>query len=262
LGGYGGQVDQQLRHWSRTNFFEAWRLLAEGAPGHESLQFDGILMVNSKLPTPLFNVAFVRRPLLDAERSIDRAIHHFQASGVPGLLTFPPGLDPDAEAVARERGFDIAPPHPGMVLHPIGDLGETPRNLEIRSVRDEKELGAFLDAAEAGFGSSTPRVLVGNQLVSHPAVELFVGYVNGVAATTAALITTGRVAGIYWVSTLKPYRGSGLGEALTAHAIQAGHARGCDTAALRASAMGRPIYERMGFLLSDDFISYLIPGPR
>ncbi len=131
-----------------------------------------------------------------------------------------------------------------------------------RTGRMLTERYVFLDVAEAGFGSSTPRALVGNQLVSHPAVELFVGYVNGVAATTSALITTGRVAGIYWVSTLKSYRGSGLGEALTAHAIRAGQARGCDTATLRASAMGRPIYERMGFSLSDDFISYMIPGPR
>ena len=255
-------MDLRRQHWGRTNFFEAWRLLAEGAPDHEILQFDGILVVNSKLPTPLFNVAFVRRPLREAEQSIQRAIQHFATSGVPGLLTFPPGLDPDAEAVVRARGFETAPPHPGMLMHPIGGLGDPPHGVEIRTVGDEKELGHFLDAAEAGFGSSTPRMLIGDHVVNHPAVTLFVGYVDGAAAATSALITTGPVAGIYWVSTLKPYRGRGLGEALTAHAIGAGQARGCDTAALRASAMGRPIYERMGFSLSDDFISYVIPKPK
>jgi ribosomal protein S18 acetylase RimI-like enzyme len=255
-------LDQQRRHWSRTNFFESWRLLAEGAPDHELLQFDGILLVNSKLPTPLFNVAFVRQPLLDAEQAIERAIQQFRTSGVPGLLTFPPGVDPAAESVARGRGFEAAPPHPGMLMYPILDLAGTPDDVEIRTVGDEKALGDFLEAAEAGFGNSTPRILIGDHVVNHPAVDLFVGYVDGVAATTSALISTGRVAGIYWISTLKQYRGRGLGEALTAHAIRAGQARGCNTAALRASVMGRPIYERMGFSLSDDFISYVIPKPE
>ena len=261
LGGYGGFLDSRRKHWGRTNFFEVWRLLAEGAPEHEVIQFDGILLVNAKLRTPLFNVAFVRRPLVEAERSVQRAIQHFETTGVPGLLTFPPELDPDSEALARSRGFETAPPHPGMLMHPIGALGVAPQDMEIRTVEDERGLEDFLAAAEAGFGNPTPRLLIGDHVVNHPAVTLFVGYVDSVPVATSALITTGHVAGIYWVSTLKPYRGRGLGETLTAHAIGAGRDRGCDTAALRASAMGRPIYERMGFSLSDDFVSYMVPTP-
>jgi GNAT superfamily N-acetyltransferase len=146
-----------------------------------------------------------------------------------------------------------------MLMHPIGALGDAPQDVEIRTVGDELELEHFLDTAVAGFGNPTPRLLIGAHVVNHPAVTLFVGYVDGAPVATSALVTTGPVAGIYWVSTLKPYRGRGLGEALTAHAIGAGQKRSCDTAALRASAMGLPIYERMGFSLCDAFVSYVIP---
>ena len=208
LGGYGDPLDSRRKHWGRTIFFETWRLLAEGARNHEVLQFDGILLVNSKLRMPLFNVAFVRWPLLEAERSIQRVVQHFETSGVPGLLTFPPELDPDSQDLVNSMGFETAAPHPGMLMYPIGTLGDAPQDVEIRTVEDERELEHFLDAAEAGFGNPTPRLLIGDHVVNHPSVSLFVGYVDGAPVATSALVTTGPVAGIYWVSN--PTAGVGI----------------------------------------------------
>lgn len=70
---------------------------------------------------------------------------------------------------------------------------------------------------------------------------------NGVPACCSAIIQTGEVAGIYWVSTLAAHRTLGLGAAITAHAVNEGLARGAKTVCLQASAMGFPVYERIGF---------------
>jgi predicted acetyltransferase len=59
--------------------------------------------------------------------------------------------------------------------------------------------------------------------------------------------TSHRIAGVHNVSTLPEFRGRGLGEAMTWHAALDGRAEGCIASALQASAMGFPIYERMGY---------------
>jgi GNAT superfamily N-acetyltransferase len=76
---------------------------------------------------------------------------------------------------------------------------------------------------------------------------MYAGAVGGEVVGTSVLVTTGTVAGIYWVGTLEAHRRRGYGEALTWAAVAAGQRAGCTVASLQASAMGRPVYERMGF---------------
>ncbi|MFC4782900.1 GNAT family N-acetyltransferase [Nocardioides sp. MAHUQ-72] len=59
---------------------------------------------------------------------------------------------------------------------------------------------------------------------------------------------TGRTAGIYNVATLAHARRRGVGYAVTAALLRAGRARGCDESILVASRMGRPVYERLGYV--------------
>jgi predicted acetyltransferase len=56
------------------------------------------------------------------------------------------------------------------------------------------------------------------------------------------------VAGIAWVGTIPECRNRGFGEAVTWAAVREGLRRGACFANLQASPMGRPIYERMGFI--------------
>ena len=80
-----------------------------------------------------------------------------------------------------------------------------------------------------------------------PGFECYIGSVDGEAVATSTLVVTGTTAAVYNVATLESHRRRGLGEALTWHAVRAGAAMGCDVSTLQASAMGRPIYERMGY---------------
>ena len=108
---------------------------------------------------------------------------------------------------------------------------------------------------------SLPQQLASPRFRDHPAVSMYVGYVEGRPAATSCLITTGAVAGIYWVSTLEEFRGRGFGAAISAHAIRVGQSLGCDMATLQASPLGRPVYERMGFEVTDDYRNYEVPVP-
>ena len=56
------------------------------------------------------------------------------------------------------------------------------------------------------------------------------------------------VAGIYLVATDADYRRQGLGAALTAAAVRKGKEQGARLATLQATPLGRPLYQRLGFV--------------
>lgn len=75
--------------------------------------------------------------------------------------------------------------------------------------------------------------------------RFFVGYVDERPASVASVFVAEGLAQVEWVATLPEFRGRGIGEAVTWRATLA---EPDVPAVLIASDMGRPIYERMGYL--------------
>jgi GNAT superfamily N-acetyltransferase len=64
---------------------------------------------------------------------------------------------------------------------------------------------------------------------------------------------------ISWLGTiivLPEYRGQGIGTEITSHLIQYCKDRGCTTQLLSASAMGEPVYRKLGFKTSAEYVFY------
>ena len=76
----------------------------------------------------------------------------------------------------------------------------------------------------------------------------FVGLCDGRPAGTAVLCTFGDVAWVAMVLVDKTLRGQGLGTALVAHALAECDRRGIASVRLDATGLGRPIYEKLGFV--------------
>jgi ribosomal protein S18 acetylase RimI-like enzyme len=96
-------------------------------------------------------------------------------------------------------------------------------------------------------------------LLAQPNVRMYAGLVAGSVTATSLLVTTGPVAGIYWVATLEAARRRGFGEALTWAAVAGGQRAGCSVASLQASALGQPVYARVGFAHVLDYEHLLAP---
>jgi GNAT superfamily N-acetyltransferase len=77
--------------------------------------------------------------------------------------------------------------------------------------------------------------------------EAFVADAGGELVGASAAVAFGVNGWIGGVAVLPGWRGAGLGTALTATAARWIAAAGADTMSLHATAMGRPIYERLGF---------------
>ena len=153
-------------------------------------------------------------------------------ASIPGMAAFP--IDPDA--VARYGA-------PG---------------LEIRRVRDATGVDAHRQVVTGGFGSD-PAVALGTAcpgLLDRSDCAVYVGYADGRPVVSGLGWRTGRTIGVYSIATVPSARRRGYGAAMTARVVTDGVAEGCDVAALQASEMGRPIYERLGFRTVVSYAAY------
>jgi predicted GNAT family acetyltransferase len=83
-------------------------------------------------------------------------------------------------------------------------------------------------------------------LLANPNVRVYVGLEDGVPVATSMAFRIDEVLGIYNVATIESARGRGYGTAMT-WAVVADAEPGVDLVILQASALGRPVYEHMGF---------------
>jgi hypothetical protein len=151
---------------------------------------------------------------------------------------------------------------PGMALYPIPSAGaKTSTGLDIRIVRDAAGLDDHIRTAAIGFGfpESIARAIIGEELWAREGCTVYVGYDDGEPVTTGFSVRTGRTLGVFTIATVPSERGRGHGAAMTVRLAADGAAAGCDVAALQASDMGRPIYERLGYRLIVEYDVYIEP---
>src|SRR5204863_3483023 len=76
----------------------------------------------------------------------------------------------------------------------------------------------------------------------------YVGYLNGHAVATAAIVKSDGVLGVYNVATLPEHRRRGFGESVMRYALaDARRAHGIRRTVLQSTPAGLRLYERMGF---------------
>ena len=156
---------------------------------------------------------------------------------------------------------------PGMVAFPIdcdAITATAPPELEIRRVTDAAGVDAHRQVVTAGFGSD-PAVALGTAcpaLLEWLECVVYVGYVDGDPVISGLGWRTGRTIGVYSIATIKSARRRGYGAAMTARVVADGTVVGCDVAALQASEMGRPIYERLGFRTVISYAAYVEAAGR
>ena len=78
-------------------------------------------------------------------------------------------------------------------------------------------------------------------------LRLYLGYLEDQPVATAELTLTADAAGVYNISTGQPWRGRGIGTALTAWAMREGSREGRGIAVLQAAPAGVGVYRRLGF---------------
>jgi GNAT superfamily N-acetyltransferase len=156
----------------------------------------------------------------------------------------------------RQRGWELGG-HPPLLFRPAGgEAPPTPEGLEIREVRNSGDVKEFERVLATSFGQPEAPHVFDERLLGIDRVHMWIAYLEGEAVATAAVCTTRGVNGVQTIATLPEYRGQGLGEAMTWIATLAEPEL---PAVLLASDLGRPVYERMGYLALLRFSYWRMP---
>ncbi len=175
---------------------------------------------------------------------------HSKIGWFVGPSTYPPQL----ASYLRMHGLSYQRTNVGMALA-IAQMHEitTPTDLHISEVEDEAQLRIWRDTSQQGWESSENAVQAyyetylysgfGAESIWHH----YIGWQQGKAVAVTSLLLHAGVAGIYGVASIPAARRQGIGIAMTCHALRSARTLGYHIAMLSPTAMGRRIYERIGF---------------
>ncbi|MGI0154990.1 MAG: GNAT family N-acetyltransferase, partial [Thermoplasmata archaeon] len=246
----------------RTHLAEHSWLFTQGSPRPRRVDWPEATAIGSAVPSELTNTLFVRKRVADARRLIADAQQYFGRSAAWRVLApseLSEGLDPAALAAGLHPGATA----PLLILRPIPPSPALPPGLTIRPVREERTLRDFCAAGGRGFRIPAWMLRVAIPKAPTPSsreeatVCLRVGYVGGRPVATSAAVSKDGLVGVFFVTTVPEARRRGYGAALTSAAIEDGRRAGAEASYLHATAMGRPVYEQMGFRWAEDYLEWL-----
>jgi hypothetical protein len=165
------------------------------------------------------------------------------------------GSDEDLRAAALEAGLapfgDGAPQM--LVRERLQDLPAI-EGVEVRAVDDVAGVRAFAavnGAAYATYGmpEDVPARLFDreSEVVDDPCTHPVVAWRGQDPVAAALAYESDGVATVQWVGTVPHERGTGLGALVTTWTTNLAFDRGASSCTLQASAMGEPIYRRLGY---------------
>jgi len=230
---------------------------------------DGCVLVAGRAEHPVIaNAAFRRDDECDPERLLALARELFGARdrGFSVWVREGEPQDTDLAAAVAAAGLQMVYAMPEMTLARRAEERPLPPGVELLRVTTPEQAEHYWQVAGPAYESLgfPPEIFAAN--TDHAGLLLenvaaFVAYLEDEPVSIAMTIVSNGVAGIYWVGSLEPARGMGLGWAVTAAATNAGFDLGAEVASLQASPMGRPVYERMGYATIHDYQLWMSAPP-
>ena len=253
-----GGVEPRDRARAGTNLRAALSLFARHAPGAVLEERDGVLLIASAAAvTGPFHAAAVRvQPDRDAGQVLAAASRLARTVRRDVIVWGAEDTDADLVGALVAAGLREDPAAVGMSCR-LPAVGATtppePDGVEVRRVATAADVVAFTEVhrcsiVAAGRAPESVAHFATEGALADPAVDAFVASEGGVAVAAAMAVSTGSVAGIYWVVTHPDHRHRGLGRAVTTAAARAGGDRGADLVVLQATALGEPLYRRLGLV--------------
>ena len=251
-----------LARLEHANLVEAIAIVAACAPGNLIVREDGVALIVTGLPLRLFNQVLIESE--DAtDDAVEAAVAKTRQRGDMFVVNLRGGTDDRFLPLMRRLGLVPVSETswlPGLALFPVP--ADSPAMLphhEIRAIDDAAGVEDHIVTASAGFemSESLLRSIVDASLLGRPDVTFYVGYASGAPVSTGLGVRTGRTIGVYNISTIPAFRKRGLGAAMTARVAADGAMAGCEVAILQATAMGLPVYQRLGYRVVVDYVGYV-----
>ena len=224
-----------------------WRSLGEHTPGGSVVERPGGVMaaiVPARPERSIFNGAMYDDPnaLLAARDELDAA---YRAAGVHAWTVW---VRPGDERIGAEleRAGHVLDGRPMIMGAALGELDLEPRiELELDPAPTWETVARLNDAAYGidpaqGFVDALGRW-------EDPLARAYVALVDGEPACGMGVRVEEGCVDVLFVATPPGLRGRGLASELMRRALRDARAEGAVTTVLEASALGEPVYARMGY---------------
>lgn len=215
------------------------------AMGFRVCGWDDFIACDSEVPEPFCNFCVLTAPPPDWDDTIHRIRTFYAARGGMPYVVWSPFPTPDL----RARGLTLCGHPPFMFRAAGGGAPALPEGLEVVEVRDDaghadfwRSCAAYYPMEGAGAGAMAA---YSDTRVDSMGWRLWLGRAGGDVVATAASWVDAGVNQVEMVTTAPDARGRGIGAALT----WAASTTAPDLpAVLVASDLGRPVYERLGYV--------------
>ena len=259
-------------HESNAQFHGAWRFFAQHSPGGEVRDLPEVSIASSNVSWTMMNAAFLPAPV-DTEEALTGAAaaarQYFQPRGRGWMFALcedwlPPRLRERAGELLAPHGLTLSLMATGMVAERLAPPMRPLPTLEVRQAREPR---GRTDLADLNARCYALPLEMGREAFDVPGLfegdnKGFVGYRQDEAATGAAVMRVGGVAYVSMVATLPAHRQLGCAEAIMRRALAEAHRDwGTERTVLHATAVGLPVYRRMGYHPVTRFFFYMAQAP-
>jgi N-acetylglutamate synthase len=211
------------------------------------------------IPLPSFNGVWVDEETTAADLS---AALGELAGTVPILgVVSRRNTTPSVERLADELDLTLADRTPGMVMTQAEFHPARAAELDVLRLETADGFAQALAVAATAFDLSAEWLapLYMLEVAALDGVNFYLGRSDGKDVTTAMQMRVGDAVGIFNVGTLEEHRGRGFGAAITSHGVSEGFDSGASFAFLQSSAIGEPIYRRLGFREVEMYTQFVRP---
>lgn len=229
-----------------------WQMISNALADVWLIDGDGATAAVTGVPLASLNVVYSIRTNVKTA-VVSELLDQLAATRLPHSLQLRPGTDESVVALAKTRGMSRIDDEPLMTLDDGSRLKEavSPRATPGMTVRGLAPEEAAIHAAMVADAFSAPAGPLAQCLVppllETAGVRCYVGEADGHVVATGMGLTVGGVVGVFNIGTAAPHRGRGYGAAITARAVLDAFNGGARWAVLKASPMGLPVYQRLGF---------------
>jgi len=252
-----------------SNLIEALQFFGKARHDGEIQSVPGLSLIFCGLNYAAFNAALMAQPVDGDERELERLIRtsadRFEEKGLrwtywvcDDFLTT--ALREQAPRIFSHHGLRHLTEAPGMYTERLRAPEHPLPLLDVRAVTDERTRRAFSDIMSLTFDipHSVSKAVYGSEQAWLGNFQGYVGYLQGKAVTTVAVVIASGVVGIYSVATVPQFRRRGYAEAIMRQVMdEIRESTGIERTVLQATSSGLGLYQRMGYRRVTKFDVYI-----
>ena len=246
---------EDMTHRVEDNFYSTYRAVAN-CTSIAIWQEGGVEAIDTS-PSNWPRTAF-GTPEVD---QLDQLVDNMRKGQIPSRLILKRPIHPEVLYHQLDQfGFQYKVSWSGMAIDLLNNIFSKEEN-SVSLIQSEEELKQWLHLVNNVLFVNANLDWLAVKTLWESGIFSFYGLsVKGQMEATIMGHKEGNSLGIYMVGVVETHRRKGFGKALTLHILQDAKEQGCRVAYLQATAMGRHLYEKIGFEAFCDFDIFGLVG--